>query len=92
MMEFTKNDWYQRDIINKIIISTKQDTITIHVIIPKKYQKYPSTTILKNANVLAKVNKLPYEFLHNMTSHDAYIITIHVLTITISDISHKQKE
>ena len=38
--------------------------------IPKKYQKYPSTTILKFENVLDKVNKLPYMCLLNMTPHD----------------------
>ena len=32
-----------------------------------KYQKYPSTTILKHANVLAKVNKLTYKNLLDMT-------------------------
>ena len=31
----------------------------MHAAIPKKNQKYPSTTILKHANVFAKVNKLP---------------------------------
>ena len=45
--------------INKIIILTKQGTDTIHAIIPKEYQKYPSTTILKHANVLAKLNEFP---------------------------------
>ena len=58
-MEFTQNDWGQRDIINKIVILTKRGTDTIHAVIPEKYQKYPSTTILEHANVLAKVNKLP---------------------------------
>ena len=32
-----------------------------------KYQKYSSNKILKHANVLAKVNKLPYVF----TQYDA---------------------
>ena len=42
-MEFTKNDWGQRDTINNIIILTKLGTDMIHAIITKKYQKYPST-------------------------------------------------
>ena len=58
MMDFTPNEWVQRDIINKIKILTKQGTDMIHAIIPMKYQKYPSTSTLKHANVLAKVNKL----------------------------------
>ena len=57
-----------------------------------KYHKYPSTTILKHANVLDKVNKLPNVSLLNIMSHDAYIITIHLCKMTITDISHKQKE
>ena len=56
-MEFTQNDWVQRDIINKIIILTKLVTDTIHAVIPIKYQRYPSTPLLKHANVLAKLNK-----------------------------------
>ena len=44
--------------------------------------------ILKHENVLAKVNKLPYVRLHYMKPHDTYIITIHVHTMTIADISH----
>ena len=31
-----------------------------------KYQKYPSTTILKHAKNLDKVNKLPYKRLLNI--------------------------
>ena len=54
-----ENYWGQRDIINKIIILTKSRTDTIHAVIPMKYRKYPSTTILKHANVLAEVNKSP---------------------------------
>ena len=42
-MEFTQNDWGQRDIINKIKILTKLGTDTIHAVISTKYQKYPST-------------------------------------------------
>ena len=58
-MEFTKNDWGQRYITDKIIILTKQVAYTIHDVTPMKYHKHPSTTILKHANVLAKVNKSP---------------------------------
>ena len=56
-MEFNQNDWGQRDIINKIIILTKGGTDRMYSVILKKYHKYPPTTILKHANVLAKVNK-----------------------------------
>ena len=73
------------------MILTKQGTDTIHAVIPKKYQKYPSMIILKHASVLDKVNKLPYVILHNMTPHDAYSITVHVCTMTIEDISHKKR-
>ena len=89
MMSFTKNDWSQHDIINKIIILTKQVTDMIHAVIPTKYHKYPSTTILKHVNLLDKINKTPYVRLLNMTPHDAYSITIHVRTMNMSDISHK---
>ena len=64
----------------------------IHAKIRKKYQKYPSTTIFKHANVLAKVNKPPFVFFYNMTTHDAYIIPIHVPTVTLAKSSHEQKE
>ena len=57
MMEFTQNEWGKHDIIKKIIILNKQGSYIIHDVIPTKYQKYFSTTILKHANVLAKVNK-----------------------------------
>ena len=57
-MEFTQNDWGQRDIKNKTTILTKPGIDTVHAVIPKIYQKYPSTTIIKHANVLDKVNKL----------------------------------
>ena len=59
MMKFTQNDWGQRDIINKIAILTKLGTDMINDGIHKKYQKYPSTTILKHVNVFDKLNKLP---------------------------------
>ena len=58
-MDSKKNDWGQCDIINKTIILTKQVTDKIHDFIPEKYQKYPSNTIIKHANVLDKVNKWP---------------------------------
>ena len=64
----------------------------IHDVIPTKYKKQFSTTILEHANFLAKVNKSPSEHLHNMTPHDAYSITIHVRTVTLVNISHEQKE
>ena len=64
----------------------------IYAVITTKYQKYPSTTIVKHANVLAKVNKFPCGRLHNMTPHDAYSIPIYVRTTTLEDISHKQRE
>ena len=59
MMDFKQNDLGQREIINNITILTKLGIATIHAVIPTKYQKYPSATILKHANVLAKVNKPP---------------------------------
>ena len=58
-MDFTQNDWGQHNIINKIIILNKLGSDMIHYVIPKKYQKYFSTTILEHANFLAKVNKSP---------------------------------
>ena len=36
-MEVTKNDWVQRDIINKIIIFTERGTDTIYSAIPTKF-------------------------------------------------------
>ena len=59
MMELTQNDWGQHDITNKTIILIKQGSDMIHDVIPTKYQKYFSTTILEHANLLAKVNKSP---------------------------------
>ena len=56
---FTQNDSIKRDIINKTKILTKLGSDTIHDIIPQKYDKYHSTTILKHVNVLAKVNRAP---------------------------------
>ena len=70
----------------------KQGTYMVHAIIPEKYQNYSSTTILKHANVLAKLNKMPHVRLLNITPHDPFSITIHVYAMTISGISHEQKE
>ena len=39
---------------------TKSGTDTIHTDILMKYQKYPSTTILKHVNVLDKVHNPPW--------------------------------
>ena len=58
-MEFTQNEWGQRVIKNKIKISTRRGTDIIHAVILAKCQKYPSTTILKNENVLDTLNKSP---------------------------------
>ena len=62
----------------------------MRTVITKIYQKYTSTKILQQTNVLAKVNKFPYVRLLNMMPHGSYSITIHVQKITISDMSHKQ--
>ena len=78
--------------INRIITLTKLGSDTINDVIPKKYQKHSSNTILKHANVLAKVNKSPWGRLLNMMPHDANSIPIHVRTMTLVDINHKQKE
>ena len=59
MMEFMQNDLVQLDIINKSKILSKQVSDMIHDVILTKYQKCPSSTILKHANVLAKLNKSP---------------------------------
>ena len=91
-MEFTQNDESKRDIINNIIILAKRGTYMVQAVIPKKCHKYPSTKILKHANVLAKVNKMPWGYLHNMAPHDAYSIPIHVRTVTLAEMSHRQKK
>ena len=91
-MSFTQNDWGQREIINIIKIPTKWGTYTIHAIIPTKYHKYPSATILKYANDLAKVNKSPYVHLKNMTPHDACSIKMYVRPVSLADIIHNKKE
>ena len=64
----------------------------IHAAIPEKYKKYPSTTIPTHVNVLAKLHKLPHVRLLNMMPHDDYSITIHIHTMTMSNIRHKQNE
>ena len=91
MMEFTQYDWSQHDIINKIVILTKQGTYTILTVILKKYQKYPSTAILKCVNVLAKENKSPYTNCINMIQHEYYSTTIHVSSKKILDMRHKKR-
>ena len=91
-MSFNQNEWGQREIINKITIWTKKGKYMINAIITMKYQKYPSTTIPKHENVLAKVNKSTYGRLINMTPHDAFSITLHVHAMAISYISHTKKE
>ena len=58
-MDFAQNYWGQHDIILKNEILTEQGSDTIHDVIPMKYQKYPSNTLLKHVNVLVKVNKSP---------------------------------
>ena len=63
----------------------------IHAVILTKYQKYPSTKILKHVNVLDKINKSSYGYLPNMTPPDAYSIKIHVGTVTLAEIIHEQK-
>ena len=85
MTILTHNDWGQFDIINNIIVLTKRGADTVHTIIPKKYQKYPSTIILKQEFFLARVNNSPYGPLENMSSHYAYSITIHTHTTTLAD-------
>ena len=56
-MDFTQNDWGQNDIINRTKILTKRYLDMIHDVIPTKYHKYLSPTILKQGNVLDQVNK-----------------------------------
>ena len=43
-------------------------------------------------NVLPKVNELHKGCLLDMTPHGAYIIPIHVHTMTLAEINHKQKD
>ena len=58
-MKLTQNDKGQCGMINKIITLRKRVTETTNAVIPIKYQKYPSNTILKHVIVLDKVNKSP---------------------------------
>ena len=74
------------------MILSKQGAGTIYTVIPDKYCKYLSTTILKHAVFFAKANKSSYGRLHNMTPHDAYSITFQICKTTLSDISHEKKE
>ena len=67
-MKFTHNYWGQRDITKNIMVSTKQVLYTIYDVIPMKYHKYPSFTILKHGNVLAEVNKTHYKCLLDMNA------------------------
>ena len=92
MIEFIQNNLGQRDITNIIIKLTKGGSDRIHNVILTKYQKYTFYTILKNANILDKVNKYPYGRLLNVTPCYIYSIPIHVLKTTLADISKKQKE
>ena len=58
----------------------------------QKYQKYPSNTVLKHADVLTKENISPYVRLLDMMLYYAYSISIHGHKMTISEIVHEQKE
>ena len=71
MVSFTYNDSGKRTITNNIIILTKRGADTTYTVILAKYYKYPSTTIIKHANVMATVNKLPCRRLLNITPGDA---------------------
>ena len=71
---------------------TKRGAYKIHDVIQKKYQKYPSNTIIKHDDVLDQLRKSPYGSLLNTPSDDAYSIPIYVLTMTLVDISHEQKD
>ena len=91
MTSFSQNDRGKRDIINNIIILTKRGTDTIYNVISTKDQKYPSTTIHKHVNVLAKVDRPPYGCLLNTTTHDACSIAMYIHKITLANIIHEQK-
>ena len=70
MISFTKRDCGKRDILNNYNIDQRgTDTIvkTIHAVIMKKYQKYPSSAKLKHVNIFSEVNPLPYVSLLNVT-------------------------
>ena len=70
----------------------KRGSDTIHDVIPTKYQKYSSKTIIKHAIFLDKLNKLPQGRLIYLPSHNAYSIPIHVRTMTLAEINHTKKE
>ena len=57
----------------------------------EKISEISLNTIPKNANVLAKVNELPYGSLLNMPSHDVYSIPIHLCTMILADISPNKR-
>ena len=63
--KWMRSMWYYKQNYNLNQIGTD----TIHAIIPKKYQKYPSTTILKHVNMLAEVSKFNHVCLYNMTPY-----------------------
>ena len=67
-MSFTHNIKGQNDTINNIIILTKRGADTVYTVFHKKFHRYPSTTIPKHLNFLAKVNKSPYG---HFTQYDA---------------------
>ena len=92
MMGSRKNYWGQHDIINKTKVLNKRGSYTIHDVITTKYHKYPFYAKLKHDNILDKVDKLPWGGLLKMMSHEAYSIQIHVCTMTLANINHKQKE
>ena len=52
----------------------KRGTYKIHSVITKKYQKYPSTTMIKHVGVLDQVNKFTFVRLLNITPHDATLL------------------
>ena len=76
MMEFTQNNWCERDIMNRILKITKGGPDTIHDVIPTKCHKYPSNTILK-MRVFWLLKKMTY-----VLPHGAYIIPIHSSKMT----------
>ena len=47
---------------------------------------------LKDANVLAQINKSSWRTLPNMTPRDAYSTAIYVHTVNLADIRHEEKE
>ena len=92
MIEFTKNGWGQRDIIQELKINKTRYIYDTCRHSDKKSEICPSTTTLKHSNALDKVNKLSSVRLPYMTPYDDYSIKIHVQTVTLADISQNQKE